>query len=816
MKVPVNIRQYRLKHIFIGVCLAYGAGIFAMEGKSTYIVLQDIGIVLLAAFIKLIISSNRRSLPGILLAVCFAAGGVAVHITGDATVRAPYQYVEKYVTVTGRICEPPQIQSGVGRYVLNTRTCSYLDETVPLSGKLAVSCYEPQGKRHYQYGDVIAVSGFIGLPKPPLNEGDVDYVKWYKTQKVYFEMESDYDHSQRLLGETYWYKPADLANRIRSHCIAVINRYLPQSEAALARAMLLNDQSGLSAETKKALQISGLYHMAVASGMHVSGILMILTWLLLAFGFNRKWICIIGMAAVGMLALVLGLSASILRAAIMASVYLLAIIFGREEDRFISLFGSALVLMLLNPYVVFDAGAQLSFLSVLGIFTLLEPIKQLLLRFIKIKWICDGIAVTAAVQLFLAPVLAYYFGYVPTYVLLSNLLVSPVVILVMGAGIALLAASAVCGAIAHVAAGFLYVLLTYIGTVSSFIAKLPFAQIGTPRPGFNFFLIYFLLLYALYAILHNKPRISIVTACSACAGVFAACVIIAAGMAHTLTLTFINVGHGDAALIHMPQGKTMIIDGGGSAAYSQQDLGEMLFIPYLKRRGLDKLDIAVVSHYDKDHVQGVAAALRHFEVSELILPRYPEGYQNAYKTELETLAAQSGTRVHYVTDGMYLDFGGGVSAKILSPTVQIASSHTEKENNRSIVLKLSYGDMDVLFTGDIEKQTEQDLVKRGAPLDAEVLKVAHHGSKTSSSPDFVRAVSPALAVISTGEGMNPADADRTEALLTAYGAQVLRTDKNGDITMKIQKTQIDAIDLFRRTARFNLLYARAMAGAVAW
>lgn len=798
MNVAADMRYLNLKTLVIGACLSYGAGIFLMEDATTYAVILNIGIALLALFIKLIISTDRRFVLGMVMVLSFVAGGLAVHITGDAQIKAPYPYIEKYVTLTGRILEPPKTNTNSGSYILGLRTCSYLDQTVKLTDKVDVIIHQSDDKKPpYRYGDIIQVSGFLRLPMPPLNEGDIDLAKWRKTKSVYFELAADYAKTSLIGHETHWYNPADVAWFIRDYCAAAIDRHLLGDQAALTRAILLSDKSGLSDEVDEALRLSGLSHITVASGMHVSCLMLLLTWLLLGFGLDKRWVCGVGLVALGLFALILGCSASILRAAIMTGMYLVATMFGREDDKLLSLFGAALILMLLNPYSVFDIGLQLSFGSVLGILLLQRPIEKFLSKYIKPKWLSSGIAITVSAQLFIAPLVAYYFGYVSVYVILSNLLVSPVVILVIGSGFLVVMCSAVFGFVANLAAGLLYAITTYIIGVAVFVKNLPLSAIRTPQPNINFFLIYSVILYMIYALLH-KRRFHVAIAGSACAGVIIACLVMHATAGDVMSVTFINVGQGDAALLRMPDGRIMVIDGGGSAPYLEYDLGEKVFVPYLQRRGINKIDVAVVSHYDKDHAQGIAAALRSMKVSELILPYRPGDCTESYKQSLEELASKTGTRIHYFTEGMALDFGGNLTASALWPTVQMADL-PESENNKSLVIKVSFGEMDILFTGDIEKWVEEALVKRGAPLDAEVLKVAHHGSKTSSTPEFIRAVSPIYAVISTGRGsINPLDVDRTEDTLAGCGIEVYRTDRAGDITMYIRKTEISGIDTFRR------------------
>ena len=218
----------------------------------------------------------------------------------------------------------------------------------------------------------------------------------------------------------------------------------------------------------------------------------------------------------------------------------------------------------------------------------------------------------------------------------------------------------------------------------------------------------------------------------------------------TLTIHVIDVGQGDSILVQTPNGKNILIDAGfGPCSWSDYDAGKKRVLPYLEYLGVKKLDAVIVSHPHNDHDGGIATVLREMKVEELIDSGYKHTAAHYYKA-LE-LARKNGLKYRQVKAGDRLDFDPAVEMKVLSPPGPNAFHGTNSDtNNSSIVLRMTYGDVSVLLTGDAERDAEQVMVRNRYNLKAHVLKVGHHGSKTSSNERFLGQVDPELAIISCG------------------------------------------------------------------
>ena len=242
-------------------------------------------------------------------------------------------------------------------------------------------------------------------------------------------------------------------------------------------------------------------------------------------------------------------------------------------------------------------------------------------------------------------------------------------------------------------------------------------------------------------------------------------------------VSFIDVGQGDSAFIITPEGKTLLIDAG------EKDFADDV-ISHLENKNIEKIDVLVATHPHSDHIGGLEEVVKSFDIGEIYMPKASHT-SSAYKGLLETIG-EKGYRVKTAKNGVCINLGNNINAKFLSPF----DGEYENLNNASAVLKITYGDISFLFTGDIEAEAEKAMCEAGLDLKSTVLKMPHHGSSTSSTKQFVQAVSPQTAVISLGKD-NEYGHPHSQIVerYEAQGVKIYRTDKSGTITIRTDGKQ---------------------------
>lgn len=778
------------------LCLAmYIAGILVFENSDTSAAVFVCIAVLLAAVFKCAVGGVRKNGAVLAVCVCFVFGTFYTSAVLSNLSYGLNELENQNVTVEGRIVEVGTQNDYYDNYRLRLikvekdgETLEHRAQTV----KLSLKKYGVQNSAQYSYGDVIRVSGEAEKIDEPLNAGETDYAKIALSDGIMLEITAKSDKSVFLYNDISYFNIYDLAVLARTYFLGEIDRYFGGNEASLLKGMLLSEKA-FDKDYYKQLSDSGMSHITVASGLHTGCVAALVMWLCFAFSLKKRRTYIITMTALWCFAFLQGMTASIVRAVIMMCLYMLAQLSSRDYDKLYTLVLTAFGMLIINPYMVYDVGFVLSFCSVLGII-LFEPLIMRLMGHVKrFKKTASLIAVSLSAQILLIPLLALYFNKVSPYSLLANMLITPLVAPVLALGFAFLLLCALGGFAAYPVAAVISVLLKYMNMVIYAVSGLPFAVSDVFGMDFWRVTLYYLVIGALYLrAARADKRLSAL--CLTISGIICAVGIGAAVCdMQLMNVSFINVGQGDAALIQIPYGKTVVIDGGGSSAVSSTDIGEKIFVPYLRRKGINKIDYAILSHYDKDHAQGIAAAVRMMEVDNLILPYRAASADKPYKQIIEGLANEHGVNVMYFRQGDSLDINGA-HFDVLSPSEELAEDTGTDENEKSLALKLTYGKTSLLFSGDIEESVEEKLTQYGDAISCDVLKVAHHGSKKSSNPKFIETSAPKYAIISAGRN-NMYGFPKSEVVdtLLAEGAEIYITGDSGTVSLAVSENKIEKI-----------------------
>lgn len=649
----------------------------------------------------------------------------------------------------------------------------------------------------------------------------------------------------------------------RGRLLSHLDRLYPEGAVAdrraILKAMLLGAGGWLSPATKSAFQESGTYHVLVVSGWNVAALALPLFWFL-SRARIPKWLgALLTAGAVVGFAFLADEEIPVVRAALMFLIYVLAQLFYREKALLNSIALAAMILLAISPSDLWDGGFQLSFVAVLVLAAVAVPLVQwtvtpyrLALRGLEGRerdrlfqpqqaqfrydlralldflcspsrlgrrpwrwfrvglskgaylplWAAEGALFTVAMQVGFTLVTAGYFHRVTWSGIFANLLILPLASIVVPLGMAVLMASLVWWPLAELGAVPLGWSAAFLHWIAATMAQLDWLNPRVPTPP-AWVSLSFLALVALIAILvARRSRWMLVPS----AALICLCVILTvapypAQVARgRLVVTALDVGQGDCLLVTFPQGKTLLVDGGGVIPFPdsttpRRDVGESVVSAYLWSRGIQRLDIVVLTHDHWDHFGGLMALFDNFRVGEFWIGPDPANRDMEW---LRQRAAASGARIVRPRAGITRRMDG-VEVQVLSPPADWEPRRVS--NNDSIVLRLGYANRHILLPGDVESRMESRLVKDGLPLASEVLKVAHHGSKTSSTAAFLDRVRPRFGIVSVGAfgRFGHPHAQVLEGLRAA-GIRLYRTDQDGTVTVSTDGNRME-LDTFRDTLR---------------
>ncbi|MEW6524704.1 MAG: DNA internalization-related competence protein ComEC/Rec2 [Bacillota bacterium] len=650
-------------------------------------------------------------------------------------------------TIRGRVAE---VEAGS----FSTRLVVAVES--PGRGRVRVTL-SGSGQTGVSPGDVVAVSGTLVPLAGPTNPGQSDPRLHWHAAGVFWDL------SGRLVavepGHHAWAS-------IRSLLQRALERSLPREDSDLLRALLFGDKSRLPRELRESAALAGISHLFAVSGLHASVVGLAGAYLAAKAGLGRL-ACLAGLAAVCLYAAVCGPGPAIIRAMVMYAVGVTAHLFCRQIDTVVSLNIAALVVLWFWPPWLFTAGFQLSFMAVAGI-ALLGPVIRAYLGFIP-RPLAASLATTTSVQLATLPILGWHFGQVSLAGLLVNIVAVPAALVAVVAGLVTAIVSLVSFTLGGVCGIVVRLALLVLGICARAGSRLPGAAISLPAFGAAATAWYYLVLGACLNRRAHRRRLLGLAALT--------CLVwgqVMAGPAGFEVVVF-DIGHGDAILLRAAQGPVVLVDAGPPGSGSSP--AAFTIVPYLRHAGVRAIDVLLLTHAHDDHYGGAMDVLKAFPCRLLMVAAEGDGWP---PPQLVDLVLKQGGKVWEAAAGQRLDLGA-IRLEVLHPPTGFAGG----PNESSLVIRASYGRWSMLLTGDIPAAVERQLLQDYPwQLAADVLKVAHHGSLTSSLPEFLEATGARHAVLSSG-GRFGHPSPVVLARLAQAGMTVWRTDRQGAITIRV-------------------------------
>lgn len=643
---------------------------------------------------------------------------------------------------------------------------------------------DPTTDRHLETsrplpGERIEVYGKISPVEAPRNEGVFDFRLYYRTISVHGSM---YGTSFRVIGG----EPKPFARglqELRLRMGDILDQLLPPQDAGIYRALLTGDKSAMDEDIRSLYQENGIAHILAVSGLHLSILGLGVYELLRRFGRSKAASGSVAALLIISYGILTGCSGSALRAVLMLLLRFLAAAVGRSYDMLTAMAAAALFLLWKEPFMLFSAGFQLSFLAVLAIglrHALPAPKHPLL----------EGLWLSFYLQLLTLPVILFHYFRFPLYGIFLNLIVLPLMGCVIYSGVFGVGLFGLSEKLATIAVGGGHWILRLYTLLCTHCAALPYSSLLLGRPSMHSILLYYTALgFVTWALAerHAAERSGLATCrlplpCIVLP-LLLSMLCLPAKQPQGLEITALDVGQGDGFILRN-QGLVMSVDGGST---SDQRLGENVLVPYLESQGIEHIDLALITHCDADHYSGIQYLLEEAKmtIGELLLPRV--AMQDARYDALRDAAAARDVRIRYFGQGDCIDLGE-VEIRGYYPA---GTERLEAANDHSIGMLLRAPDFQMLFTGDMDEDCERQMLaslweaNAGYPK-IDVLKAGHHGSHTSSSEALLAALRPDYAILSYGVGNDYGHPHaETRERLRRYDVKMLETGVMGEIRLTV-------------------------------
>jgi competence protein ComEC len=782
--------------------------------------------------------------------ILFAAIGV-LSIQPWSCPRLPEHHVGRYIDtgpweITGTVDGRPLNFESRLRFALRVEGLGDGDKSRTATGLLRVTLIGPAPV--LDQGDRIVFKSRIRPIRNFNNPGGFDYRGYMRHQGVLAAAVAE-GRGVVVVGRAAKGGLLHAVDRVRGRVARQIDAAVLGPEAAVLKALVIGDRSGISPEVREAFTRSGLNHLLAISGLHIGIVAFAaLGWFRWLLGFSprllmtggaRKAAALLTLVPVCLYALLAGMSPSTQRALVMAVVFLLAFLVEREHDLMNTLALAALAILSVHPPALFSISFQLSFAAVGAIVAGMPSARR------RASGALRPLAPTAAgrigraAALFLMvsalatagtmPLVLHYFNTASLIGVPANIVAIPVIgYLAVLTGLA----GALAGLVWPAAAELLFTLdgliLATAMDLIRWLADLPFAAVRTVTPSWVEITLFYL---ALGSVIHlvkgcrrelpavpSAPEVGAVRdarPAGAAAGVesrgsgamglwrthpagalLVVCLLAGAADAgywlyqrfwhRELRMSLIDVGQGSAVLFELPGGRTVLVDGGGFSDNSVFDVGAAVVAPYLWRRKIAAVDRLVLTHPNSDHLNGLVFIASHFKVGSLWTNGEAWDSQ-AYRALMQAVEERgiAMPRFDQLPRDSYLD---GVRLEVLYPPADFSERREAERwrrdpNNNSLVTRFSYGEVSILLPGDITRPAERELAAlAGGRLRSSVLVAPHHGSRSSSSEEFLGAVQPQAVFISCAgrPGLpHPQVLERYES----FGVAVYRTDRNGALRL---------------------------------
>ncbi|MCP4050593.1 MAG: DNA internalization-related competence protein ComEC/Rec2 [bacterium] len=775
LKVVENLKYIFKYHLIFLLSGSYCIGILTFHTPVIALIL------VLLLTVTGVIFFARSGLSGfifilVVLFLLFCFGMARTYLINNST----YQYDDHIkIDIKAKIINRPEYTGSRYRFFVKILSDKY-------KNKHLIVTWPAKNNYDLDYGNIIKLSGYLDVPEPPGNPGQFDYQEYLKRQGFYALFRAEDVH---FIKNSISNPIKKAAVNIKKKILLINKNTLIYPYSDLYTGLVFGDDgTKLPEEMSDSFQKTGLIHLLVVSGSQVALLSGTLLSIFRCLGLNYAYSFLMISVCNIFFYFITGGGASILRAIIMNEIALGTKLMKRNTDIYHIIALTAFIMLLINPLDISNTGAQLSFIATFSLLFGVPAIVSLFPAAIP-RIVKETIAVSVVPFIFTTPLLWYVFHNISPVSILSNLIVINWIEVLVITGFFSTITGFIFLPLAQVINNFSLLLMKVLDKVVDFLSILPYASINVAPPAPWIIIFLYCLIFMVFTGLAKKKFVYIKNGLSGF--LFLMLILFLPGIFRKkyLKVTFLDVGQGDSILIETPSRKTVLIDAGGQVRDFRTgdiiyDAGRSVIMPVLRYKGINKISTALVTHFHFDHMGGLPYLISNIPIKNLLdNGNYIRSCSNYYNT-----VSKYGYERIRAEAAQVINLGKNIKLTIFYPFNKPSSENShnyfhDNENNNSIVAKLSYKEIDFLFAGDLEAVKEDVLVEvYRSMLESEVLKVSHHGSRTSSSRGFLNEVRPLFAVISVGKNNRFYHPSKSVVKrLENRGVKILRTDRQGAI-----------------------------------
>ena len=692
-----------------------------------------------------------------------------------------------------------------------------------------VKLYVSKNIKTLEYGDYVYVEGNFTKAETSRNEYEFDYRQYLKQNKIYGMVFVDKFEIKNIEKATIRIKAMKIILELKNNAEKFLDKKYTNETSNFLKALLFGNTSNLDEEIKEQFRKSNLSHIIAISGMHISYLVVIIKKFTKVFKLNKKIENCISSLILSIFIVLIDFPVSAVRAVFMQIIWLLVFCINRKSDFYNNFCLSMFLILAINPYNIESVAMWLSFGGVLGIFLFYKFFRKLLLTrklkkffsrnklYMKIlELFVEGFCLNIAVQIIIFPIIWFNFNFISISSFISNIVTSPFVAPIILLGyFSFIETFIPFNIITSINSTLLRILFYLVEKLS----KLPLSVIYIKKPSIFFIIFYYLLIFFIIYKVRKNTIINFLHIWRIKSGkrslekyfnirklaenkVLIILIIFVFLFQYIqknfnrekyIEIYFLDVRQGDCTVIKTPNNKFIVIDTGEGGKNSSYDYGRSSLLPFLINKGARKIDFLIISHFDSDHCGGALSIMEEIRVDKIFVSKQKENSEN-FESFIE-LAKENNASINFIKTGDKINFSRNLYMEILWPKETLEISENPLNNN-SIVGKLIYKNFSILFTGDIEEIAEKAILDKyennSHILKSTILKVAHHGSKTSSIIEFLNKVKPQYALIGVGKNNkfgHPSSSTLNN--LEKLKIKIYRTDISGQIYIKTDGNKID-------------------------